>query len=203
MPNGGTEPYTYIWSNGQSGSSIQVCPSTSQTFVVSVTDSNGATAVDGVTVEVVDVRCGQNNSKVLLCHDGSTLCISSNAVSAHLGHGDKLGTCGVEPCNTGDRHSSINHKSKSQTPVTNARIICHPNPASQEINVFFKGWALEDGMLEIADFSGKLVQRVNIKPLPDVPTRIELNDFVPGIYLLRWTCLNNVMAIKTFVVAHK
>jgi hypothetical protein len=30
-----------------------------------------------------------------VCHKGNTLCISPNAVNAHLKHGDKLGSCTV------------------------------------------------------------------------------------------------------------
>ncbi len=38
--------------------------------------------------------CGNNNQKVLVCHNGHTICISINAVPAHLAHGDQLGSCG-------------------------------------------------------------------------------------------------------------
>ncbi len=38
------------------------------------------------------IGCGKN--KVLVCHKGkNTLCISTNAVQAHLNHGDALGAC--------------------------------------------------------------------------------------------------------------
>ena len=33
------------------------------------------------------------NMKQQLCHDGKTIIVSKSAVSAHLGHGDLLGSC--------------------------------------------------------------------------------------------------------------
>lgn len=37
--------------------------------------------------------CHENNKKVYICHNGNTLCVSINAVNAHLAHGDELGKC--------------------------------------------------------------------------------------------------------------
>jgi hypothetical protein len=39
--------------------------------------------------------CG--NNKVFVCHKGTTICISVNAVPAHLAHGDFLGQCVPQP----------------------------------------------------------------------------------------------------------
>lgn len=37
--------------------------------------------------------CDDNNKKVYICHNGNTLCVSINAIKAHLDHGDLLGQC--------------------------------------------------------------------------------------------------------------
>ncbi len=37
--------------------------------------------------------CDDNNKKVYICHNGNTLCVSINAIKAHLDHGDELGQC--------------------------------------------------------------------------------------------------------------
>ncbi len=37
--------------------------------------------------------CHDNNKKVYVCHNGNTLCVSINAIPAHLEHGDTLGKC--------------------------------------------------------------------------------------------------------------
>ncbi|MEJ2594961.1 MAG: DUF839 domain-containing protein, partial [bacterium] len=100
-PTGGTPPYTYLWSTGETTESINVCPSEgSNSYTVTVTDQNGCSDTDDVNVCVVDVRCGNKLDKVLICHvspDNPALrkskCISPDAVPDHLAHGDYLGPC--------------------------------------------------------------------------------------------------------------
>ncbi|HLG33899.1 MAG TPA: T9SS type A sorting domain-containing protein [Bacteroidia bacterium] len=96
----GTPPFSYLWSNGDTTQSITVCDTVTTSYSVSITDSTSCTATDTVLVTVVDVRCGNNNNKVLVCHvppgnpaNAHTICISPNAVPAHLAHGCYLGTC--------------------------------------------------------------------------------------------------------------
>jgi hypothetical protein len=86
---------SYIWSNSASTQTIVVSPQQTAKYWVTVTDSKGCIASDTVTVNVINVACGHNNNKVLVCHNGHTICISSNAVPAHLTlhEGDYLGVC--------------------------------------------------------------------------------------------------------------
>ena len=92
---GGTGQYSYLWSNYATTQTIIVNPTTTTTYTVTVTDECNNTASDEVMVNVIDVRCGKNNNKVLVCHKGNTICISPNAVQTHLNnHGDYLGNCG-------------------------------------------------------------------------------------------------------------
>tara|TARA_R110002051_G_scaffold15064_2_gene47620 strand:+ start:7428 stop:13370 length:5943 start_codon:yes stop_codon:yes gene_type:complete len=92
---GGVAPYTYLWSTGETTETITVCPEESNTYVITITDANGCSISSEINVEVVDVQCGNNpkNPKVELCHNGKTICVSENAVRAHLNHGDILGSC--------------------------------------------------------------------------------------------------------------
>ena len=50
-------------------------------------------AVDACSGNPNYESCDNNNKKVYICHDGNTICISVNAVQAHLDHGDLLGEC--------------------------------------------------------------------------------------------------------------
>ena len=94
----GTPPYTYSWSNGDSGATINVCPTETTTYEVTVTDAAGNTDTAETTVVATDVSCGKKGDKVEICHitgNGSshTICVSPKAVAAHLAHGDSLGAC--------------------------------------------------------------------------------------------------------------
>src|ERR1044071_3629514 len=98
----GTPPFTYLWSNGATTQTINVCDTATTVYTVTVTDASACVASDNVTVNVVDVRCGPHNMKVLICHrppgnpfNSQTMCVSSHAVNAHLAHGDHLGICQV------------------------------------------------------------------------------------------------------------
>ncbi|MGC9332229.1 MAG: T9SS type A sorting domain-containing protein [Bacteroidales bacterium] len=60
----------------------------------------GCTSFVTQTIDVVNVKCGKNNNKILVCHtppgnpeNPQTICISPNAVPAHLAHGDCVGKC--------------------------------------------------------------------------------------------------------------
>jgi len=103
---GGFAPYTYTYTpsglfettiNGGNTGVLAVQPAATTTYTVTVTDDRGCSATSTVTVNVQDVSCGNNpnNPKVIVCHNGHTICISPNAVASHLGNhsGDMLGDC--------------------------------------------------------------------------------------------------------------
>ena len=50
-------------------------------------------AVDACSGNPNYESCDNNNKKAYVCHDGNAICISVNAVQAHLDHGDLLGEC--------------------------------------------------------------------------------------------------------------
>ncbi len=98
---GGIAPYSYAWSNGETTDTLFVCPEETTTYTVTVTDANGCTAEAEVTVNVVDVSCGNGKKpKVMVCHNGNMICISANDVDDHLAHGDSLGSCGNDMTST-------------------------------------------------------------------------------------------------------
>lgn len=65
--NAGTPPYTYQWSNGATAASTSVCPSSTTIYTLTVTDFNGATSVDQVTVNVSNLvaDAGQDQYKYI------------------------------------------------------------------------------------------------------------------------------------------
>lgn len=99
--SGGSGSYTYKWSGStQTSASIQVCPTITTNYTVTVTNQNGCNTTKTLRIVVIDVRCGNNNDKVLICHSGFSICVNSDAVAEHLAHGDKLGNCNAVGCGT-------------------------------------------------------------------------------------------------------
>lgn len=96
-------PYTYLWSTGETTESITVCPEpgygmkTLAEYSVIITDSRGFSGSASMIVDIIDIRCGKKNDKVLLCvndNNPHTICVSPNSVPAHLAKGATLGDCG-------------------------------------------------------------------------------------------------------------
>jgi hypothetical protein len=97
---GGVAPYSFSWvpvGSVPNASGTEVCPTETTTYTFTVTDANGCSRADDVTVFVNDVRCGEKMDKVKLCHNGMEICVDSVAVEAHLNHGDILGNCNSLP----------------------------------------------------------------------------------------------------------
>ncbi len=153
---GGFAPYSFAWSGGglsSIGQNLQVCPTTTTTYTVTVTDAKGCTGVDQVTVFVNDVRCGNKNDKVLVCHKGEEICISPNAVKAHLNHGDFLGAC--KPFNITNAN-----KENLRNEVTQAaqfKLSNFPNPFSAVTKVQYELPFDCSVSIKVYDLQGRIV----------------------------------------------
>ncbi len=112
IPSLGTPSYTFSWSAGSglaimggtaNQASVKIYATGSgiytSTLTVTITDSKGCSVSKSITIRVMDVRGGNKNDKVLVCHNGNTLTVSDNAVQSHLNHGDRLGACDKKPTN--------------------------------------------------------------------------------------------------------
>jgi len=199
---GGTTPYTYAWSTGAQTQTINVCPTTAKIYTVVVTDHNGFTAQDHVTVQVVDIRCGNNNNKVLICHlppgnpqNTQLLCVAPSAVPAHLAHGDYLGTCdATDPCD------AIEDPIQITTPETNyleeggfdvmeinnstdsldQLVEVFPNPADDQLMFSLPGKEIEYS-IDFMDLSGKMCLTAN---LSSGQSTISTQTLANGMYLV-------------------
>ncbi len=134
---GGVAGYTYTWSNGQTGQTIEVCPQESTTYTLTVTDSRGVSVTDEVQVCVVNVSCGDtNNPKVQVYYNptgkegkGHSLCISENAVPAHLALGAVLGDGTATSCDGSlVTPGAVNLKELFS-------LVVYPNPVSDYLNI--------------------------------------------------------------------
>ncbi len=161
----GGEIIDYSWSpeNGLSNTntgSTEFTPTAAGTYNFTVTATNefGCSASASVTINVIDVRCG--NNKVLVskeqgknAHSSNQLCISINAVPAHLQNGETLGNSTNENITTiGNNNASV-----QETALLNA----YPNPFKSQTTISFTlAKAEKQVILELSDLSGYRLLRV-------------------------------------------
>ena len=145
------------------------------TYGVTVTDAYGCSDMASVLVEVVDVRCGNNNNKVLVCHEAgngnqNTLCVSQNGVADHLAHGDILGPCGLVVCqpyqsfggNGGGSNALLAPAAGSVLAESDHAIHLFPNPASDRVQVEIEK-DFSTGRIKVLDLQGRLAWEQNLE----------------------------------------
>lgn len=176
----GTPPYTYLWSNGATTASTQVCPGTTTTYSVAVTDAGNCTTTGDVTVDVVDVRCGWFNHGVLVCHQSFffpnwhyTVCVSKWLVPFMLYFGDELGSCNLyykstpviseipefssqEELEAYDRMLFEKYNANGNEPLT-TQLNVYPNPVKSFASVEFTTKASDYTTIEVYNLLGEKI----------------------------------------------
>ena len=158
--SGGTAGYSYSWSNGSSATGINVCPSTSTVYHVTVTDSKGCATIDDVKVCTLNVVCSscKDPVKISVCHHGKTLCVSKNAVAAHLAHGDLLGSCNADrTCGDESRNTVWEKAEISEMDMDAPLVRLYPNPSARSSVVNIEIDNLLDGnaVISVKDILGR------------------------------------------------
>jgi hypothetical protein len=168
---------------GATGSTYQATQN--GTYSVNVFDASGCTnATASYTVNAVDVRCGHNLQKVVLCHvppgrpsNPQTLCIAPSAIPAHLANhpGDCLG-----PCPT---------PRQGATPSEITSLSIYPNPSTGILNVTFD--LDEDNNVSIAlyDLEGRKVVTLVDDAYPGgyhITEEFNITMIPDGVYVLRY-----------------
>jgi CHRD domain/Secretion system C-terminal sorting domain len=185
---GGTDPYTYDWSNGSNSDAITVTPSVSTLYSVLVHDQNGCSGTASRLVNVVDVAGGKNGQKIVVCHKGNTLTIAAPAVPAHLDHGDMLGSCN----DAGQPITSREIGIKQMAEEFSVRVLSNPSPNYFELQL--NGKAGSKIQLKVYDLQGRVVET---KPSLQSNQTLRLGTlYTPGIYLVQITQGTQIQTIR-------
>ena len=71
--------------------------------------------------------CDDKEKKAYICHNGMTLCVSINAIDAHLAHGDSLGQCDDDN-DENEAEVSEDEKNIQLLPITSEKLTAIANP---------------------------------------------------------------------------
>lgn len=94
----------------------------------------------------------KKNDKVLICHKGQTICVSQNAVSAHLKHGDAVG-----PCATSATTRTINPSESTIIQPEKFGLLGTPNPARGLVRIQYAVPADSRVSIKMYDLMGREV----------------------------------------------
>ncbi len=159
-----------------------------------VTDAYGCVTSSSYNVNVTDVRCGNKNDKVLVCHStGSAknpwvqVCIAPSAVATHLANGSYLGSC-------------MAAKGTTVEPIVKASALkVYPNPASGAFEVRLINFKPGTYQVNVIDITGKFVASRNVNTeYSTQDIRFDLRNNASGTYYIR--VMNGKEVISTQVV---
>ncbi|MBK9017952.1 MAG: T9SS type A sorting domain-containing protein [Saprospiraceae bacterium] len=146
--------------------------------------------------------CGNNNDEVFVCHvppgnpaNANTICISPNAVQAHLDHGDYLGEC---TCTS--QYLILPGGNVSFAEMAEQEIEMFPNPASKEVTFHLHGFGDETSELTVFDYSGKAVwQKTMEEGQYELTLNLSGSGFASGVYFVKVSSATNVLTKRLVV----
>ncbi|WP_190300459.1 T9SS type A sorting domain-containing protein [Rufibacter hautae] len=198
---GGISPYSYQWSAGGrtwTSAEISVCPTVTTTYSLKVTDAQGCSGTDEVTVFVKDVRCGKKEDKVLVCHKGKMICIAQAAVKAHLQHGDQIGSCSSDAiAQSRNQNTQLDFTEANAFEPKQLRLSNYPNPFGSHTTIQYQ--LPFDGVvsLNVYDTSGRLVSTLvsGNKKAGTYSVGFSRNNLRAGVYFYKLIATDGLKSI--------
>lgn len=183
--SGGFGRITYLWDNGSTSKSITVCPSSTSTYSVTVTDQHNCNASDNVSVTVINAYCDElpKVDEVLVCRDHSTTCIKLKDLNKFIHDGYTFGEC--PPRGGGG---------------TSSGILLYPNPTTGKFSVDLSQFKAQKIQLQIIQ-NGLGIEKHDV--LVSAKGQIEMFNLSAnqdGIYYLRLISKEGVLTTKILKV---
>lgn len=195
---------TYVWykvgtPDMQVATGATFTPTMAGTYYVIASRGTCTATTKGnaaMVTTVIDVRCGKDNDKVYVCHkqngehgngtigaNAHTLCVSVDAVPAHLAHGDCLGAC------------ETTQRAGAQQ-VNNENIV-YPNPTQGVVRVKVDMLQSPNAEILIMNAKGFLVERRNAAG--SSAQSFDLRKYGTGIFVIKIVSGKNVISNKVLV----
>ena len=188
--SGGTAPYSYVWSN--SATTEDMVGLSSGIYNIVVTDANGCTAADSVTInepELILNEVTQDDGILAATEAGmiyqwyacpdTLLTGETNQTYTPTTNGEyKVVISNIEGCSVVSDCVTVASLGLSDTQNSNVKLTLFPNPAKYELYV--KGLKISTSF-EIIDLYGKKIR----KGIVDSNTSILVDKLPVGMYFLK------------------
>jgi gliding motility-associated-like protein len=126
---GGTLPYTYLWSNGNTGATITLSPAVAGSYVVTVSDINGCITNDTVMIGIVDYPVVNISPGTTICYGSSTQLVATGGTTYSWSPPDYLsGTTIPDPIANPVSTTTYTVSSANGTCVTTASVTVNVEP---------------------------------------------------------------------------
>jgi hypothetical protein len=218
--SGGAAPFSYVWSatdptntiTSASSASITICNTydTSYTYTVVVTDANGCSVTESVTLNFINISCHPTNQKkVSVCHvppgnplNCKTICVADNAVPALLNQGSYLGHC-LPNCDIPSGESE-NEQLTGITSVSKPGIhlTAYPNPFKNITHIEVKLEKNDEVLMQVFNANGALIKDVYRGKLDQGYTHqfdIDGSSMRSGMYFLKMITGDVVLNLKLII----
>lgn len=176
----------YLWSTSEVTPDITVAPATTNCYYLNVTNENNCSKIDSVMVNVLDISCGNNGDKVVICHDGQPLCVSPSAVASHLEHGDALGACSTSSA----RFSQVSYNGSMESFDTHELLAAFPNPFNSSTMLNYELHEDAHVKIEVYNLLGSLVKVITdgYEKAGQHSVALDLNDLAAedGVYFIKF-----------------
>lgn len=206
--SGGAGGFTFSWNPAAGLSDPNIadpvaCPTSTTDYEVTVTDSNGCTATDAVTVTALDasnppdsITVGNNMNKIYVCDQNTCTtieanananCNSSSSLCYLLNSGATLGPCDCEA------------KRAIQDQAGMFELKAFPNPVSSVAIINFSTAAYEYVSLDVFDMKGAKVSTLfqgNAEMNRNYRATFNAEAHADNMYILRLTSATDVRTIK-------
>lgn len=183
-PNAGSGAFGFKWNTGETTPSINA--STAGTYSVTITDAQGCTATTSIVITVIDVSCGNNNDKVMICHNGTSICVASSAVQSHLNHGDNIGICGT--------YSKVAKSAiLDTTSSVESGLSIYPNPTSGEFSIQINSLKAGKATINIVTINGQIVEQRDVVLSEGIQSfSFNITGKATGVYLIKVSGIDGV-----------
>lgn len=161
-------------------------------MVAGDSDVYGCIKTVSFTVNVTDVRCGNKNDKVLVCHTTAKgyvkICIAPSAVATHLANGSYLGNCAAA-------------RGGNEIPVVKAAALkAYPNPSTGVFELRLMNFMPGKYQVQVMDISGKLVaSRLVTTAYTTEDVRFDLREQASATYYVRIMNGNEVVTTQVVI----
>lgn len=178
--SGGSGPYTFSWSNGSTGATTTVSPTTNTQYTVNLLDQNGCPGMASKMVNVANVAAGKKGDKIALCHnDKNSLEVAAAAVRAHLQHGDMLGSC-TQASSNRDGADLLNSIREQHAIKLTVKVL--PNPSTTSFSLKLSGQTGSTIQIKVFDLAGRMIET---KQLKQTNQTLQIGSaYKPGTYIL-------------------